>query len=89
MSRSEQFVVFRVTTVSNLNPITGVGGQIDPYFWHECAAFQRSPFQRLAFGQLTACNDVVPTIFPFFPFFGASVRRSSGRRSGGRLLAMT
>ena len=51
-------------------------------FWHERAAFQWS-----AFGQSTAGNDVVATIF--IRIFGVSVRRSSGRRSGGRLLAMT
>ena len=30
-----------------------------------------------------------PDVVPLFPKIGASVRRSSGRRSGGRLLAMT
>ena len=56
--------------------------------WHECVTFQQS-----AFGRSTAGNDVVAPIsislFLFPPYFGASVRRSSGRRSGGRLLAMT
>ena len=68
------------TQVSNKNPKGACK------YWHKRAAFQRS-----AFGRLTAGNDVVATIFIclFFFSFGASLRRSSGRRSGGRLLAMT
>ena len=50
-------------------------------FWHERSAFQRS-----AFGRSTAGNDVVATVIIRI---GPSVRRSSGRRSGGQLLAMT
>ena len=45
--------------------------------WHERSAVKRS-----AFGQSTAGNDVVATIVISLFFFGTSVRRSSGPRSG-------